>query len=184
MLLNCILLALSVSIDSLGIGISYGIKHTKISKTSNFTLFSISFIVTSISIIIGNTISSILSEKFSVLLGSAFLMLLGFYGIYKNISNKTSNYDFNNSNEIDKKEAIFLGLALSIDSFCVGLGSGIIGFNDLLLPIFVSVFQLFFINCSTNIANLLLSKFNISDNILSYISSFALILLGTLKILF
>ena len=104
MLLNCILLALSVSIDSLGIGISYGIKHTKISKTSNFTLFSISFIVTSISIIIGNTISSILSEKFSVLLGSAFLMLLGFYGIYKNISNKTTNYDFNNSNEIDKKE--------------------------------------------------------------------------------
>lgn len=50
MLLNCILLALSVSIDSLGIGISYGIKHTKISKISNFTLFSISFIVTSLSI--------------------------------------------------------------------------------------------------------------------------------------
>lgn len=32
MLLNCILLALSVSIDSLGIGISYGIKHTKFQK--------------------------------------------------------------------------------------------------------------------------------------------------------
>lgn len=184
MLLNCILLALSVSIDSLGIGISYGIKHTKISKTSNFTLFSISFIVTSLSIIIGNTISSILSEKFSVLLGSAFLMLLGFYGIYKNISNKTTNYDFNHSNEIDSKEAIFLGLALSIDSFCVGLGSGIIGLNDILLPFLVSIFQLFFINCSANIANLLLSKFNISDNILSYISSFSLILLGILKILF
>ena len=172
MLLNCILLALSVSIDSLGIGISYGIKHTKISKISNFTLFSISFLMTSFSIFIGNSISSLL------------LILLGIYGIYKNISNITTNYDFNNSNEIDKKEAIFLGLALSIDSFCVGLGSGIIGFNDLLLPIFVSVFQLFFINCSTNIANLLLSKFNISDNILSYISSFSLILLGTLKILF
>lgn len=83
-----------------------------------------------------------------------------------------------------KKKLFFLGLALSIDSFCVGLGSGIIGFNDLLLPIFVSVFQLFFINCSANIANLLLSKFNISDNILSYVSSFSLILLGTLKILF
>ena len=91
MLLNCILLALSVSIDSLGIGISYGIKHTKISKISNFTLFSISFIVTSLSIIIGNTISSILSEKFSVLLGSTLLMLLGFYGIYKYMSNKSTN---------------------------------------------------------------------------------------------
>ncbi len=102
----------------------------------------------------------------------------------KTFHNKTTNYDFNHSNEIDSKEAIFLGLALSIDSFCVGLGSGIIGLNDILLPFLVSIFQLFFINCSANIANLLLSKFNISDNILSYISSFSLILLGILKILF
>ena len=77
-----------------------------------------------------------------------------------------------------------MGLALSVDSFCVGLGSGIIGTNDILLPIFVSIFQLFFINCSINIANLLLSKFSISNNLLSYLSSFALILLGILKILF
>ena len=75
-------------------------------------------------------------------------------------------------------------MILIIQMKLIGLGSGIIGFNDLLLPIFVSVFQLFFINCSANIANLLLSKFNISDNILSYVSSFSLILLGTLKILF
>ena len=182
MLLNCILLALSVSIDSLGIGISYGIKHTKISKISNFTLFSISFLMTSFSIFIGNSISSLLSEKFSILIGSLLLIFLGIYGIYKNISQQTTNYDFNHSNEIDSKEAIFLGLALSIDSFCVGLG--IIGLNDILLPFLVSIFQLFFINCSANIANLLLSKFNISDNILSYISSFSLILLGILKILF
>lgn len=184
MILNCILLALSVSIDSLGIGISYGIKHTKISKISNFILFIISFIITSISIFIGNTISSIISEKCSLLVGSFLLIFLGIYGIYKNLSNKTTDYDFDHSNIIDKKEAILLGLALSVDSFCVGLGSGIIGTNDILLPIFVSIFQLFFINCSINIANLLLSKFSISDNILSYLSSFALILLGILKILF
>ena len=112
MLLNCILLALSVSIDSLGIGISYGIKHTKISKISNFTLFSISFLMTSFSIFIGNSISSLLSEKFSILIGSLLLIFLGIYGIYKNISQQTTNYDFNHSNEIDSKEAIFLGLAL------------------------------------------------------------------------
>ena len=32
MILNCILLALSVSIDSIGIGITYGIKNTRITK--------------------------------------------------------------------------------------------------------------------------------------------------------
>lgn len=72
MLLNCILLALSVSIDSLGIGISYGIKHTKISKISNFTLFSISFIVTSLSIIIGNTILPYFQKIFCITWFSLF----------------------------------------------------------------------------------------------------------------
>ena len=43
MLFNCILLALSVSIDSLTIGISYGIKKTKIDNISNTILFAISF---------------------------------------------------------------------------------------------------------------------------------------------
>ena len=41
MLLNCILLALSVSIDSLGIGITYGLKKTKIIAISNIILFAL-----------------------------------------------------------------------------------------------------------------------------------------------
>ena len=43
MLLNCILLALSVSIDSLGIGITYGIKNTKISLIGKIILFIIHY---------------------------------------------------------------------------------------------------------------------------------------------
>ena len=46
MILNCIVLALSVSIDSFGIGITYGIKNTKITNWSKLILFTISLIVT------------------------------------------------------------------------------------------------------------------------------------------
>ena len=182
MLLNCILLALSVSIDSLGIGISYGIKHTKISKISNFTLFSISFLMTSFSIFIGNSISSLLSEKFSILIGSLLLIFLGIYGIYKNISNKTTNYDFNNSNEIDKKEAIFLGLALSIDSFCVGLGSGIIGITGFVYPLFAALFHTIFINCGNIIAYSASKRIKLSDKCLAIFSGFVLILIGLIRL--
>ena len=83
MLLNCILLALSVSIDSLGIGITYGIKHTKIRSISNIILFAISFCMTSGSIFIGHYISILFSPIFSALLGSALLILLGIYNIFK-----------------------------------------------------------------------------------------------------
>ena len=56
MLLSCILLALSVSIDSIIIGITYGIKKTKIEKISNIILFVISFSVTCSSIFLGHYI--------------------------------------------------------------------------------------------------------------------------------
>ena len=42
MLLNAFILAISSSIDSLGIGITYGIKNTKISYLGKLILFSIS----------------------------------------------------------------------------------------------------------------------------------------------
>ena len=45
MLINSILLALSSSLDSLGIGITYGIKNMKISKISRLILFTISCFV-------------------------------------------------------------------------------------------------------------------------------------------
>ncbi len=181
MLLNCILLALSVSVDSLGIGITYGIKHTRISVISNIILFIISFCITSGSIFLGHYISVLFSANFSTFIGSTFLILLGFYNIFKK---DFPNYDTDNSNIIDKKEAVFLGVALSIDSACVGIGSGIIGINDIILPILVSSFQLIFINCGNYIAKNLLKKITIPENIISIFSSIVLILIGLLKILF
>ena len=59
MLFNCILLALSVSIDSLTIGISYGLKKTKINNISNIILFAISFCITCGSIFLGHYISAL-----------------------------------------------------------------------------------------------------------------------------
>ena len=36
------------------------------------------------------------------------------------------------------KESLFLGLALSLDAFCVGIGSGIIGINSFIFPFLTS----------------------------------------------
>ena len=76
MIFNCILLALSVSIDSLSIGISYGIKKTKINSMSNIILFAISFCITCGSIFLGYYISALFSPTASTILGSSFLVIL------------------------------------------------------------------------------------------------------------
>lgn len=181
MIFNCILLALSVSIDSLGIGIPYGLKKTKITIISNIILFAISFCITCGSIFLGHYISALFSPTASTILGSSFLIILGVYNIYKTINNPITDYDIDHSNNIDAKEAIFLGLALSIDSACVGIGSGIIGINDIVLPFFVASFQLIFLNCGNLVANSIAKYVNVSEYALSISSSIILILVGIFR---
>ena len=112
MIFNCILLALSVSIDSLSIGISYGIKKTKINNMSNIILFAISFCITCGSIFLGHYISALFSPTASTILGSSFLVILGIYNIYKTINAPLTDYDIDHSNNIDTKEALFLLILL------------------------------------------------------------------------
>ena len=182
MLFNCILLALSVSIDSLGIGITYGIKNTQITKISNFILFAISFCTTCGSIFLGHYISALFSPVLSTILGSSFLIILGIYNIYKSLNTSPTDYDIDHSNNIDAHESIFLGLALSIDSICVGIGSGIIGLNDIILPFLIATFQLVFLNCGNSISQKIVKYLNISEQALSIFSSIILILVGIFRI--
>lgn len=181
MIFNCILLALSVSIDSLSIGISYGIKKTKINNMSNIILFAISFCITCGSIFLGHYISALFSPTASTILGSSFLVILGIYNIYKTINAPLTDYDIDHSNNIDTKEALFLGFALSIDSACVGIGSGIIGINDIVLPFLVASFQLAFLNCGNLVANSIAKYVNVPEYALSIFSSFILILVGIFR---
>ncbi len=181
MFINSLILALSSSIDSLGIGITYGLKKTKITAISNIILFAISFCITCGSIFLGHYISALFSPTSSTILGSSFLIILGVYNIYKTINKPPTDYDIDHSNNIDAKEALFLGLVLSVDSACVGIGSGIIGINDIILPFLVASFQLVFLNCGNFVANNIAKYINISEYALSIFSSIILILVGIFR---
>lgn len=218
MFLSCFILALSVSIDSLSIGITYGIKNTKISYIGKVTLFITSFVISVISVWFGDSIKNIFPEFFTKLIGTFLLIFMGIFIIYQSI-NKSElsdiNYknikdnneekiyslfikflgitiqiiknpissDFDNSKKIDAKEALFLGLALSLDAFCVGIGSGIIGLNSYIFPFLTSLFQLLFLSIGIIFGNKLNSLSKLPDNIWSIISGSLLIIIGILKLL-
>lgn len=222
MLLNIIILAFSSSIDSFGIGITYGLRKTNLTKPSKLILFIISIIITSISIFIGNKLTLIFTSNFTKLLGSLILIIMGIIIIFQIISSKEKNdiciiddsktnanpciekkvyqffikflgitvqiiknpmsSDIDNSNNIDTKESIYLGIALSIDSFCIGIGSSILGFNSLLFPVLVGSFQFIFLS----IGKLLGEKVNkiskIPNNIWNLISGVLLMIIGISRI--
>lgn len=210
MLFSYLILAISVSIDSLGIGITYGLRDTRITKTANIILFAISIIITSLSVIIGNKITSIFPEYITTFIGAIFLVCMGIWVIYQALKNKEeiNNYqeldnepriykifieflgitiqiirnpissDLDNSKKIDWKEALYLGIALSIDSICVGICSSIIGYTSILFPIFVASFQLVFLSIGRLLGKKIASASNIPENIWSVLSGVLLICIG------
>lgn len=186
MILRCILLALSASLDALGLGITYGIKNTKMSKVSNVIIFTIVFVASSISVFIGHYISLLFSPTFSAFLGASLLIMLGVYNIYKAIYkvDNTANFDIDNSNDINNKEAAALGAAVAVDAACVSLGSGVIGYGTILLPILMATFHTFFVNCGNFVAKSVIEKISVPKHILSICSGILLILIGISRLSF
>ena len=217
MFVNSLILAISSSIDSLGIGITYGIKKTKIPHISKLILFGISFLISLISLCFGNIIKTLINENFTKILGCIFFILIGFFICYQalrkdsnenkkfeiiNLDNPSKkiysffikflrftkktiknpiNSDLDNSKTIDSKEALFLGFALSLDSFCIGIGGGIVGISIKIFPFLISIFQLFFLSFGNIIGIKLNNLFNLPNNIWSVISGIVLIIIGLLK---
>ena len=162
-MISCILLAISVSIDALTLGITYGIKHSRITKISNLIVFSIAFVSTSFAIFLGKHISRLFSPSLATFIGSALLILLGIYSI-------------------DKNEAILLALAVSTDASCVGLSCGIIGITGFVYPLFAALFHTIFINCGNIIAYSASKRIKLSDKCLAIFSGFVLILIGLIRL--
>ena len=82
MLLNCLFLAISSSIDSLGIGITYGIKNTKITLFAKFILFLVAFTISTISIYFGNILKYFL-PYFII----DYLIFMGFFMCFQALIN-------------------------------------------------------------------------------------------------
>ena len=220
MLLNCLFLAISSSIDSLGIGITYGIKNTKITIGAKSILFFISFIISIISIYFGNLLKFIFPDFLIHYLGAFLLILMGLFmcfqslkkskrddivknsknlemsdtekiysffikclGITIKIIKNPSSSDLDKSNVIDSKEALFLGLALSLDSLCIGIGFSMLNTFSMIFPVLTSCFQLFFLSLGNYCGKKLYSFSKLPDNIWSTISGILLIMIGFCKII-
>lgn len=105
-------------------------------------------------------------------------------GITIKIIKNPSSSDLDKSNVIDSKEALFLGLALSLDSFCIGIGGSFMQISFIFFPFLVSIFQLFFLNIGNFLGKKLYGLGNFPDNIWSVISGILLIFFGTSRFIF
>lgn len=219
MLINTLVLALSSSIDSLGIGITYGTRNTKISYRGKIVLFVISFSISFLAVWFGDFLKNIFSDFATKLIGNVILIAMGFFICFQAIRNDKINpttslsssepiyekdekiysffidflgitiqiiknptsSDLDSSNCIDSKEALFLGFALSLDCFCLGVGGSILGISPILFPLFICIFQLVFLSIGNTLGKKLYHLSSLPDNFWSIISGILLILMGLFK---
>lgn len=191
-MLSSLFLAISSSIDALGIGITYGIKNTKISFSVKFVLFILLFIAGTIAILIGDAIQDVFSTNFANLLSNFILIGIGVYICFKsakkdnkkaNIFNDPISSDLNNSKSIDTKEAVLLAVALALDSFCLGICGAISDVDLKLFPFFVSLFHVLFLQFGICFGTKINKICKLPKNIWTLISGILLICIGIFEFL-
>ena len=179
MLISLIILALLVSIDSFSIGLTYGLRGAKINMLSRFILILISITFSSVSIFIGSILTGLLSDFIIPIISGIILIIIGILVIYDPIP-----FDFDHSKQIDFKESILLGITLSLDSVCVGIGSSIGNNFAFLFPFLVTFFNISFLCIGICFGKKFVVNKNFSDNMLNIISGIFLILIGISKFIF
>lgn len=201
-----ILLAFSASLDSLIIGIAYGIKKIRIGLLINFIIALIVTFGTFISMILGAVVSELIPAIITKYIGSILLICIGIWMLFdctirEKIKIKKENSskelieslcydeiiindktaDTNGSGNIEIKEAITLALALSINNFALGLSASMSGLSVTITTIFTFLFSILILVIGLKLGNSVLSK--IFGKYSPVLSAIIIILMGVLQLI-
>ncbi len=169
------LLAFSLSVDALAVGISLGAGCIRVSRGGRLLVCLLATGMAFLSMQAGNLLTTIFSPLAAKIIGGAVLLCIGLWmiasgllkstleksaadgdtplfelafrslGITLRILRSPQSSDTDRSGIIELSEALPLGLALSIDMLGTGVGIGAMGIASPLLPLVVGGFQVLFL---------------------------------------
>lgn len=146
MLWNVIVISVSLSIDALGIGISYRLKGVEITHPAKITIGLVSVLVMWLSLHLGRLMLHIFPTDVAKIIGCSILAIMGLSFIRSAVFGQEEvTYDFNKSKKIDWWEAIVLGFALSVDSVSAGIAAVSMGLGNNWIPLCVGLMQVIFL---------------------------------------
>ena len=175
------LLAFAVSLDSFGVGITYGLRKVKIPLLSIVIISVLSGVVIGISMQVGVLLAHFVSPKIASAIGAMILIVMGLWSLVQMLVQKEkdqvlepvkveklpktltqrqvftleirklglviqilrtpSSADVDKSGSISGYEAMWLGIALSLDAFGAGLGAALLGFSPLPTSLVIALFS-------------------------------------------
>lgn len=207
-----LILALALSVDAFGIGITLGVRGIRISNGAKVIISCQAIAITFLALVLGDILGKLLPYGLSKYLGTLLLIFLGLWIIFqsqkkqkprtKKLSSSANlcifiknlgitiqiirtpqSCDLDNSETIDTLEAIYLGFALSIDAFGAVTGAGIIGGFTKLLPFTVALLQILLLALGTRTGKRIKSLCNINESLWTSASGVLLIAIGLMYLL-
>ncbi|WP_025716674.1 MntP/YtaF family protein [Paenibacillus sp. 1-18] len=233
-----LLLAFALSLDSFGVGVTYGLRKMKIPLLSIAIISVCSGLVIGISMQLGALLSRVLSPVYTTVFGAVILICIGCYSLIQALHRKEdltddpvigsvldqkkgagstetaktslnapeiqqertvfslefrkwglvirilrspSAADMDSSGSISAMEAVWLGIALSVDAFGAGLGAAMLGFQPLSTALAITLFSGTFLIAGMK-AGFFLSAFRFMKA-LGVLPALLLIMMGILKLL-
>ncbi|WP_249870316.1 sporulation membrane protein YtaF [Oceanobacillus saliphilus] len=172
-----LLLVTAVSLDSFGVGITYGIRKIKVPTIPLLIIMLCSGIIVYTSMVVGDFISVFISEESAKILGGSILIALGLFSLvniirsrfkkpmnepeekmpttrihdFKTVITTPDNADLDRSGTISAGEAFLLGLALALDAFGAGIGASMLGYPPLITAFMTACMSGFFLNFGMNL---------------------------------
>ncbi|MCI6465792.1 MAG: manganese efflux pump [Faecalicatena sp.] len=197
-LISSLLFALSANIDSFIVGMSYGIKKSDISLLKSTIISLVTLVGTIAAILMGTEISQLLPASCTVGIGCALLIGLGLYYILKALfgflKNKIRKTEVKTNEHVSApadqetktalltlKEGLYLGLALSINNFGMGIGASITGLRLVPTAVISLVVSVIFLYAGNFIGKTKMPR--ISDQTADIISGLILVGLGIYELI-
>lgn len=191
----CLLLALSLSVDALGIGISYGLRHITFPTASRILLALETFLMMEGFILAGRGLALLLPSTAGETLAPCFLLLFGLWLCLQGFRkakeppsplatvHQPSACDKDASQTLDPKESLLLGFILSLDSLGVGISAAASGMEIGTLPLFAAFFQITFLSLGACLGRKLTSSTKVRENMWTTISGGILVFIALIRLL-
>lgn len=178
-LLSMLLFSVSSNLDSLVVGLSYGIKKIPIYWHTNVLVGCISFTGTVLSMLFGKSLLLILPEGLANMAGGIIILLIGAVGLARMLSDKTSGPAAVNGLTI--REGVLLGAALTVNNVGLGVGVSITGLPLLPTSLCSFFFSLAFLYAGNRIGRIQLPVY--VDILVQPLAHLLMIALGLYEII-
>lgn len=185
-----LLLAFSLSVDALGVGVSYGLRRIRFPLASLLLLGTESLGMMLLVLSLGGWLASFFPFAPLAKCAAAFLFFFGLWFLKNGLSPKKektpppsllrnpSACDRDLSSAIEPKEALLLGLVLSADSLGAGLTIALSGLSHCVLPFFAAFFQALFLFLGSALGKKLILLPEPKENRYALLSGMILAIIG------